>query len=188
MNEELTNCLDEDLDVALDVAEDHDVLGLEDEAPDDDLDMCSGPLPSFTRIPYEAPRYKAPDKPIDQWTSREVGREGETIAALYLSRRGYEVVARNWRCVKGEADIVAIDGDTHVLVEVKTRVQVGEEDSIPELAVDGAKQRRYRDLGLVYLMDNPDVRSVRFDVIAVSIVGEKCARLRHLMAAFSWDD
>jgi putative endonuclease len=188
MDEELTSCLDEDLDAAIEAKDDPGAVGVDDGAPDDDLDACSRLVPSFRRIPYEAPRYKAPDKPIGQWTSREVGREGETIAALYLRRRGYEVIARNWRCIKGEADIVAIDGDTHVLVEVKTRVQVGEEDFIPELAVDGAKQRRYRDIGLMYMVENPDVRSVRFDVIAVSIVGEQCARLRHLMAAFSWDD
>jgi putative endonuclease len=39
----------------------------------------------------------------------------------YLENLGMRIVERNWRCPDGEIDIVAIDGDTLVIAEVKTR-------------------------------------------------------------------
>lgn len=137
----------------------------------------------------EASSMAASDKPIEQYTPREIGCEGERLAASYLVKRGYEVIERNWRCSAGEVDIIAKDDDATVLVEVKTRLALGESgDTMPELAVDRQKQRRYRKLALLYLACHPDVNSVRFDVIALNIVGERCARLRHLIGAFCWDD
>lgn len=137
----------------------------------------------------ETAREGVPDKPLSEYTSHEIGQEGEHLAASYLEKRGYEVLERNWRCSSGEVDIIAREGDTVVLVEVKTRLTLGESsDVMPELAVDRRKQRRYRKLALLYLACHPDVTSVRFDVIALNIVGERCARLRHLIGAYSWDE
>lgn len=131
-----------------------------------------------------------PHKPIAQYTSREVGDEGERLAVAYLRRRGYEILACNWRCDAGEIDIIATEGTGEVvLVEVKTRLDLGAaKDAMPELSVDRRKQRRYRKLALCYLLAHPEVEMVRFDVIAVSIVAERCARLRHLIGAFAWDE
>ncbi|MFD2772486.1 YraN family protein [Cellulomonas phragmiteti] len=50
-----------------------------------------------------------------------VGRYGEDVAAAFVARAGWTVLARNWRCPEGELDIVALDGDEVVAVEVKTR-------------------------------------------------------------------
>lgn len=133
------------------------------------------------------------NKPVDQLTPKELGQEGEKIAATYLMRRGYEIVERNWSCLDGEIDIVAktLDEDGHdvfVLVEVKTRLALGmNKELIPELAVDQKKQAKYRRLALRYLYDHPGVFNIRFDVIAVNIVGMHLARLRHLCGAFEWD-
>jgi len=128
-------------------------------------------------------------KPLCDYTSKEIGDEGESLAASYLERRGYVLVDRNWRCDAGEIDIIAEDEDETVLLEVKTRLALEEEaDTMPELAVDSKKQRRYRRLALLYLADHPHVSSVRFDVIAINLIAERTARLRHLIGAFSWDD
>jgi putative endonuclease len=54
-------------------------------------------------------------------TSNTVGRYGEDLAARYLSTHGFAVLERNWRCELGEIDIVAREGDTLVVCEVKTR-------------------------------------------------------------------
>ncbi len=127
-------------------------------------------------------------------TPHELGRKGEEMAAAYLERRGWRLLERNWRCPYGEADIVAQDSDddnndTVVLVEVKTRLALGERaDAMPELAVDAHKRFRYRRLALAYLMEHPEVFSIRFDVIALNVVGNDSARLRHLFGAFSLDD
>jgi putative endonuclease len=54
-------------------------------------------------------------------TKNTVGRYGEDLAARYLSTHGFVVLERNWRCESGEIDIVAREGDTLVICEVKTR-------------------------------------------------------------------
>ncbi len=62
-----------------------------------------------------APRQAAP-------VSRTaIGRQGEELACAELARRGYEIVARNWRCPGGEVDIIARHDGCLVFVEVKTR-------------------------------------------------------------------
>lgn len=128
-------------------------------------------------------------KPVEQLTPREVGMEGERLAVQYLRATGLEVLRRNYRTVFGEADVVCQDGDTTVFVEVKTRLALGAgARPMPEIAVDDAKQRRYSLLALEWLVSHPVSRSVRFDVIAVSITGPRRAKLRHLCGAFAWDD
>ena len=128
-------------------------------------------------------------KPVSELNAYELGREGERIAQSYLDRRGLEVVSTNWRTPYGEADIVCRSGDEVVLVEVKTRLCLGESrENMPELSVDGQKQVRYRRMALFYMAEHPEVSSVRFDVIAINIVGERLAKLRHLVGAFAWDE
>lgn len=122
-------------------------------------------------------------------TGRGLGDQGELLASTYLQSRGFEILERKLRNPGGEADIVALDDGCVVLVEVKTRNSRtgGGDEAIPELAVDAEKQRRYRKIALMYLYQHPEVYSVRFDVIAITIDGERSARLRHLVGAFSWD-
>jgi putative endonuclease len=124
-------------------------------------------------------------------TGKQLGAEGERLARVYLRERGYTIVERNWRCGKGEADIVALDkrtGET-VLIEVKTRVDLGAERSlIPELSVTSKKQRIYRMLALAYLSMHANIHAIRFDVIAITIVREHHANLRHLRSAYVFDE
>jgi putative endonuclease len=54
-------------------------------------------------------------------TKNVVGQYGEDLAARYLSANGFVVLERNWRCKLGEIDIVAREGSTLVICEVKTR-------------------------------------------------------------------
>jgi putative endonuclease len=126
---------------------------------------------------------------IADLNAHELGLEGERIAASYLERRRYEIIETNWKARCGEVDIVARDGEEVVLVEVKTRVCMGgDAPEIPELAVDERKQRKYRSLALYYLAEHPEEDFVRFDVIAINIIGERLAKLRHLVGAFACDD
>ena len=50
-----------------------------------------------------------------------LGRFGEEVAAEHLRLQGLQILARNWRCPTGELDIVARDGSSLVICEVKTR-------------------------------------------------------------------
>ena len=129
-------------------------------------------------------------------SSREVGAEGERLAASYLMDRGYDILELNWVSPHGEADIIAYDGtEEHheggatVLVEVKSRFVGPEEyEAIPELAVDEEKQKRYTKIALDYMGMYPEHESVRFDVVAVNVRGKGSCKLRHLLGAYCWDE
>lgn len=128
-----------------------------------------------------------PDKPIEEYNNKEVGKEGELLASLFLQYKNYEILEMNWTCKFGEVDIVARDGDELVLCEVKTRLCLHDEEAIPELRVDKRKQDKYRKLALCYLMEHPKEDALRFDVMALTITGQRNAKLRHLLGAFSFD-
>lgn len=51
----------------------------------------------------------------------ELGKHGEQIAVDYLLAHDMQILDRNWRCSDGEIDVVAREGRTLVVVEVKTR-------------------------------------------------------------------
>ena len=120
---------------------------------------------------------------IDDQTPQELGAKGEDIAAYYLRTRGWEVIERNWTCPYGEADIIAVDDGEVVFVEVKTRLDKSrQQGTYPELAVDRRKRMRYRNMMEHYACLNGCER-LRFDVIAVSVVGERTARIHHLVDA-----
>ncbi len=111
------------------------------------------------------------------------GRRGEDAATRYLLRRGYEIVARNWTCPAGEADIIARTDDAIVFVEVKTRKD--EDKGLPSEAVDERKRKKYEDIAMFFLRnyDVCDVR-VRFDVISLVQVSKTRALVRHHIDAF----
>ena len=124
-------------------------------------------------------------------TPQELGARGELMAARHLQEKGWEILERNWRCPHGGVDIIARQGGcekTAVLVEVKTRLCIGRSDEpVPELAVDAEKQERYRRCALWFLGGHPEFATIRFDVMAINVVEEDGARLRHLFGAYSVD-
>ena len=116
--------------------------------------------------------------------NKEFGRRGEGAAARYLERFGYEILERNWTCPAGEADIIARDCDTLVFIEVKTRSGISH--GFPEEAVDAEKRARYEKIAAWYLRDCDFIDvSVRFDVIALLVVSDDRAFIKHYCNAFS---
>lgn len=97
---------------------------------------------------------------------RVLGSDGEKAAEEFLRRRRYTIVERNYRCRAGEVDLVALDGDTIVFVEVKTRR--GEGFGSPLDAVDRRKQRQVYRAAQQFLVEHRlDDRAARFDVVGV---------------------
>ena len=122
-------------------------------------------------------------KEAPSYSPHELGKRGEEAAACFLERREYEILDRNWKCIAGEADIVALQDDTLCFIEVKTRKDA--QKGFPSEAVDMRKRSRYERIAACYLKDHDyaDVR-VRFDVIAILVLGEGRAFLRHHLNAF----
>ena len=124
------------------------------------------------------------EKPAKKMHNKDLGRRGENAAVRYLERFGYEILDRNWTCPAGEVDIVARDMDALVFCEVKTRTSI--EHGFPEEAVDAEKRSRYEKIAAWYLRDYEYVDiPVRFDVVALLVVGEDRAFVRHYCNAFA---
>jgi putative endonuclease len=101
-----------------------------------------------------------------------LGRRGERAAEKHLRRNGYRIVARNFRAAGAEIDLVAMDGDTLVFVEVKTRRSRAA--GAPEEAVDERKQTRMRRAAEVFARRyRADDSEMRFDIVAVDASGKR---------------
>lgn len=98
---------------------------------------------------------------------RGLGRHGERLAGEHLAANGYRLVARNWRIQTGELDLVAEDGDTLVVVEVRTRR--GRSMGSPEESITAAKQARLVDLSEAYVQEVQWPGPWRIDVVAVEM-------------------
>jgi len=113
--------------------------------------------------------------------SAQTGKDGESAAVRFLEDAGYRVLLRNWSCPIGEVDIVCLDGDTHVLVEVKSSRTLGMLP--PESRVGAKKRRKLTALAHYYVKHRRVQAPVRFDVISVWWEND-LAQVRHLRDAF----
>ncbi len=112
---------------------------------------------------------------------KALGDHGEAIAARHLIEAGLTILDRNWRCEAGEIDIVARDGASLVVCEVKTRR--GLEYCHPGEAVTWRKAQRLRRLAMRWI-DEHDVhpREIRIDVVSVICPPRGGAVVEHLRA------
>ncbi len=101
------------------------------------------------------------------WIRRLFGNQGERVAARYLKQQGYRILARQLRMRQGEIDLVAMDKETFVFVEVKTRSSHAK--GHPSEAVDYSKQRQITLTALAWMKRKKILhKSGRFDVIAIT--------------------
>jgi putative endonuclease len=111
-----------------------------------------------------------------------LGKEGERVAELYLRKKGYKLVERNYRCSGGELDLIVLDRRVVVFVEVKTRTGIG--FGSPLEAVEFHKQRKMIRAAQVFLAEkNLQQRDARFDVVGVSWPGREPV-VEHIENAF----
>jgi putative endonuclease len=94
-----------------------------------------------------------------------LGQQGEQLAAEFLTRAGLEILERNWRCDCGEIDIVALDGRTLVICEVKTRS--GVRFGTPLEAITRQKAARLRRLAVAWVK----AHGLFFEEIRIDVVG-----------------
>lgn len=93
------------------------------------------------------------------------GAWGEALAAEYLRKKRYEILASGYRCRFGEIDLIVKNRKFLVFVEVKLRKSWGFAQA--REFVDAKKQERIRTTASLYLAQNPTNLPCRFDVIEI---------------------
>lgn len=106
-----------------------------------------------------------------------IGRKGEDIAAAYLTKCGYTIVARNWRWRRAEVDIIAQIDDTLVFVEVKTRSYTY--FGAPETAITPHQELRLLDVAYQYCRAHSHETGSRIDAIAIVLHDDGSYQLEH---------
>lgn len=99
-------------------------------------------------------------------TKLKLGNYGEKIAAEYLQKQGYKILETNKHFSRYcEIDIIALDKNTLVFVEVKTRSS--QFCGHPLEAITKTKYNHIKTGALTYIKDNPTYRNYRIDAIAI---------------------
>lgn len=114
-----------------------------------------------------------------------VGAWGEAVAAEYLRKKRYKIVASGFRCRFGEIDLIAQNRKFLVFVEVKLRKSSDFAKAMEY--VDSRKQNKIRTTASLYLSQNPTDLQPRFDVIEIYAPdGTACVKpeINHMEDAF----
>jgi putative endonuclease len=112
-----------------------------------------------------------------------LGRRGEDLAAAYLIERGFRILERNWRCARGEIDLIAREGDETVFVEVKTRSSLAYGHPLEAITI--VKLARLRRLAATWCAEHePRAGSIRIDAVAIVAPAGKPPEIEHLRGVF----
>lgn len=103
-------------------------------------------------------------------TKLQTGKHGEDLAIAFLQKRAYKIIDRNFRIRGGEIDIIAIEANTLVFVEVKTRTSL--KFGSPQEAVTKSKiffmERAAKFYRNAYSYKNLPLAE-RIDVVAIDL-------------------
>ena len=122
----------------------------------------------------EGSRKRRPADPNAQGRRNQaLGARGEEAAARFLQRNGYTIL-----------EIIAVNDEALVFVEVKTRRNA--DKGLPSEAVTRAKREKYERIALAYIQDHFFGEAVvRFDVVAIIVLSDDRAFIRHHLGAYS---
>ena len=98
-------------------------------------------------------------------TSKLTGAWGEAVAAEYLRKKHYKIIANGYHCRFGEIDLIAQNRKYLVFVEVKLRKSAKFAEA--REYVDTRKRDKLRVTASMYLSQNPTNLQPRFDVIEI---------------------
>jgi putative endonuclease len=98
------------------------------------------------------------------------GNEGENLAAEFLKRQGWEIIARNYRYRHAEIDLIIKRDDWTIFVEVKTRSSSSY--GYPEEFVDDQKARKIFEAAEEYIYSTDWHGHIRFDIVSVRLGSE----------------
>ncbi len=122
------------------------------------------------------------------WLAKLLGDKGERAAAKFLKKKGFRILARQYKNKVGEIDLIATDKETIVFVEVKTRKS--NRAGIPVEAVTLTKQKQIIRTALVYLKRYQLLdHRVRFDIVGILWAEDSSTpEINHYTNAFSSED
>jgi putative endonuclease len=101
-----------------------------------------------------------------------LGESGETLAAIYLKKNGYTIIARNYKCRYGEIDIIAKEKNTWCFIEVKAIAKSKAES--PFDTIGKKKMEHIENSAAQYVAENKlGNELVRFDAVGIRISAGK---------------
>ncbi|NQD92826.1 YraN family protein [Pseudomonas sp. CrR25] len=121
---------------------------------------------------------------IEHGNAQDSGKAAEALARQHLEQHGLRLLAQNWRCRRGELDLVMLDADTVVFVEVRYRRHAAWGGAIE--SVDARKRDKLTTAAMHFLQQESRwaKHPCRFDVIAVNAEGRSPPRLTWIQNAF----
>lgn len=116
-------------------------------------------------------------------THRQIGDEGEDLAAAYLESKGYTILEQNYFFERAEVDIVAYDDTCIVFVEVKRRAN--RVFGNPEEYVTEEKKKNIFKAAEAWLYERKmDGSPVRFDIVSIVQQDNEAPDITHFENAF----
>ncbi len=115
---------------------------------------------------------------------KEAGLAGEEAALQFLTRKGLQLLLRNYRCRGGEIDLVMLDDATLALIEVRLRSDIRFGGAAA--SVDTRKQKRLTLAARHLLLTQPQLARyrARFDVMALTPQANNELKIEWLRDAF----
>ncbi|OGF46934.1 MAG: hypothetical protein A2452_07205 [Candidatus Firestonebacteria bacterium RIFOXYC2_FULL_39_67] len=97
-----------------------------------------------------------------------LGDSGETLAAIYLQKNGYKIIARNYKCCYGEIDIIAKEKDIWCFIEVKAIAKPVAES--PFDTIGKKKMEHIENSAAQYVAENKlGNEKIRFDAVGIRV-------------------
>ena len=114
---------------------------------------------------------------------KTTGDIGERLAGKYAKKQGMKIIEKNFRALRGEIDIIAVEGDQLVFIEVKTNKEGNQVP--PENRVNISKQKQIGKVAQMYLQQSGKTgMDCRFDVIGVILSENGDHEISHIKNAF----
>ena len=115
-----------------------------------------------------------------------VGAWGEALAAAYLQKKHYKLIATGYRSRFGEIDLIV--EDKHFLIFVEVKLRKTDAFANAHEFVDARKQQRLRTTAEIYLSEHSTKKQPRFDVIEIYApegTDTQDPKIHHMEDAFS---
>lgn len=95
------------------------------------------------------------------------GQRGEEIASIYLTRKGFRIIEKNFSTRFGEIDLIGINKDRLVFIEVK--LKIGDMFGTPEEMVNRRKLLQVQNTALAYMQKNTEI-AVKYPLRQIDVV------------------